>query len=68
MLKTQSQAQHFKNYVMCKTEDSRNLVYNVVARLHQLSGDSDPNFINKYILPIVRNINPQVRITSSKSL
>lgn len=53
---------------MCKTEDSRNLVYNVVARLHQLSGDSDPNFINKYILPIVRNINPQVRITSSKSL
>lgn len=66
MLKTQTQAQHFKNYVMCKTEETRNLAYRIVARLHQLSANEDPDFINKYVLPIVKGICPQARLTSSK--
>jgi hypothetical protein len=37
MLVQQKQDQHFKNYVICKTEDSRNVAYNIVANLHSVS-------------------------------
>jgi len=31
------QALHFKNYTMCKTEDTRNLVYKCVADFHSVA-------------------------------
>ena len=69
MLTSQKQALHFKNYVICKTEPSREITYRIVARLHKLSEDQDEeDYINKYILPVVMRIQHEVRLTSSRSL
>jgi len=67
MLKTETQELHFKNYVMCKTEDTRNLVYKCVANFHSVSPAIEPHFLNNYILPVIRSISPEVRIVSTKS-
>lgn len=68
MLAKQQQDQHFKNYVKCKTEDNRNMAYSIVAKMHKLSPAIEPLFINEYILPVVRAISPEVRLTGSKCM
>lgn len=69
MLTNQKQAQHFKNYVICKTENSRETAYRIVGRLHELSeSDDKEEYLNKYILPVLLNIQPEVRLSSSKSM
>lgn len=40
MLNNQKQAQHFKNYVLCKTEDSRIAACNIIARMHEINPSS----------------------------
>lgn len=66
MLETPKQAQHFKNYVLCKLEDTRNLAYQIVIKLHEISPNED--FIRQYILPIVHRIKNDVNLTGQKSL
>jgi ubiquitin C-terminal hydrolase len=67
MLTKQKQDQHFKNYVICKTEDTRNVAYNIVASLHKVSPAIEPLYFNNYILPIIKNIGQDIRLTASKS-
>ena len=34
MLSEQKQQMHLKHYVICKTDDTRSIAYNIVAKLH----------------------------------
>lgn len=59
---------HFKDYVICKTDDTRNIAYSIVAKLHEASKDEDKDFLEKYVLPVFNDIAGEIRTTTSKSL
>ena len=67
MLTNQKQDLLFKNYVICKTEDTRNVAYNIIAKMHSVSPAIEPLYINNYIMPIIKSISADVRLTGSKS-
>ena len=37
MLKRHQQAEHFPNYVICKTEETRQVTYDIVLKLHEIT-------------------------------
>ena len=56
MLMEPKQQTHFENYVICKSEETRNLTYSLVSKLHAISKEDDPNFLEEYVLPVFETL------------
>jgi ubiquitin C-terminal hydrolase len=67
MLKTDKQANHFSDYVKCKSEDSRKILMEIIYHLHEISAEEDPNFIDDYILPIFNGLPNHKKKIDTKS-
>lgn len=52
MLSENKQSLHFKDYVKCKTDETRSVTYDIVNKLHKLTAHEDKDFIEKFIFPI----------------
>ena len=68
MLITEKQANHFNDYVKCKSEDTRKVLMEIIFHLHEVSAEEDPLFIDEYILPIFNDLPKQKRKYETKSL
>ena len=56
MLKTEKQADHFENYVKCKTDDTRKVLFEIVYYLHKSSAEEDKGFYSKMIMPVLEEL------------
>jgi ubiquitin C-terminal hydrolase len=56
MLKGEKQASHFKDYVKCKSEDTRKILMEIILYLHSVSVDEDADLIDQYIMPIFNDL------------
>ena len=62
------QPDHFDNYVICKTDDTRKNIYKIVELLHEISREEDPNFLQDFVLPVIQELPTEAKKNEAKSL